>query len=481
MHHFEPPRIIFNAQPGLAEFAEFAWECAAKHIAECPDAPQSPYMDEAFSPDRIWIWDTCFMALYCKYAPERFPGVESLRNFYAPMLDGYKTPLKIHIPDNPFLFAWAELENYRMTGKKAHFEDVFFKHRYPQRMFRLFESFKAGQRFDYMTSVHPVCLERTLFGYQWTGGRCGMDNTPRGDFGRDIIDNNPAYRKILFLDAAAQQALSARIIYETTGEKEFRTAFESLAELLNTHYWDDGDGCYYDIEAEAPHRRVRVMTPASFWPLLAGAASREQAERLAFHVENPQELGGEIPLPSVARNSRHFDSGGGYWRGGVWLPTAYMAIKALEQNGFAELANRTAEKIVMHQFRTWKEFSPHTIWEAYSPTAPEPASCKYNSNERYARPDFCGWSALGPINLLIENVLGIHADGIERNVEWRLHHDFPHGIRNLRFGGVTCSLETDGKNEIRINTDTPFSLKLGSEVCRINPGETKLPCAVPVF
>lgn len=95
------PEIIFDAEPRLPEFVRFAWKCAADHIRECPGAPQARYMDEAFAPDRIWIWDTCFMALYCKYAQEYFPGIESLRNFYEPMLDGRPTPLKIHIPDNP--------------------------------------------------------------------------------------------------------------------------------------------------------------------------------------------------------------------------------------------------------------------------------------------------------------------------------------------------------------------------------------------
>ncbi len=469
------PEIVFDGLPGLTEFSHFAWKCAADHIRECPGAPQTPYMDEGFAPDRIWIWDTCFLVHFCKYAPEHFPGVESLRNFYEPMLDGRATPLRIHIPDNPFLFAWSEFEHYRTTGDRRHLEEIFFRHRYPQRMFRLFDSFKAGQRFDYMTSPHPVTLEKTPLGYHWSGGRCGMDNTPRGDFGPEIIDNDPAYRKILFLDAAAQQALAAGVIFKTTGEEEFRIEHERFAELLNTHYWDEEDGCYYDLEAGEPHRLVKVMTPASFWPLLAGVASTGQAERLASHVEHPEELGGDIPLPSVARNSRHFDPEGRYWRGGVWLPTAYMCIKALEQNGFRELADRTAEKLVSHQFRTWKEFSPHTIWETYSPTRPKPASLKEPHPGKFVRPDFCGWSALGPINLVIENVLGFHADAPNRTLEWKIHHSFRHGIRRLKFGTVTCSLETDGQKEIRIHSDSSFVLKLGRTTIPISAGKRILP------
>ena len=43
---------------------------------------QTPYMDEAFCDTQFWIWDTCFMALFCKFGGGTFPGVESLKNFY---------------------------------------------------------------------------------------------------------------------------------------------------------------------------------------------------------------------------------------------------------------------------------------------------------------------------------------------------------------------------------------------------------------
>lgn len=34
------------------------------------------------------------------------------------------------------------------------------------------------------------------------------------------------------------------------------------------------------------------------------------------------------PLPSLAPDDRDFRQDGAYWRGSVWLPTAYMAVKA---------------------------------------------------------------------------------------------------------------------------------------------------------
>ena len=127
----------------------------------------------------------------------------------------------------------------------------------------------------------------------------------------------------------------------------------------------------------------------------------------------------------------------------------------------------------MHQFHTWKEFEPHTVWEAYSPTRHAPSSCKYNSGEPYVKPDFCGWSALGPVNLIIENLLGIRADGVGRVVRWRLHQTCRHGIRDLQFGGVSASLLYDGGG-VTVETSAPFLLEINGRQYAVEAGTDRI-------
>lgn len=50
------------------------------------------------------------MVLFAKYAPRSFPAVESLDNLYKPIHEKAVTPLKVHLVDNPPLFAWVEKE-----------------------------------------------------------------------------------------------------------------------------------------------------------------------------------------------------------------------------------------------------------------------------------------------------------------------------------------------------------------------------------
>ena len=75
MPHFEPsrvPEIIFDRQPQWKALYYEAWKIASEHIIRNPQPPFFPYMDEGASLERVWIWDSCFMALYCKYAPDFF-------------------------------------------------------------------------------------------------------------------------------------------------------------------------------------------------------------------------------------------------------------------------------------------------------------------------------------------------------------------------------------------------------------------------
>ena len=105
---FDPawtPEVVYDDNPGLVGLYWRTWEIAWNHVHTDPTAPKSPFMDEAFANGQIWIWDTCFMGLFCKYAPDRFPGVQSFENFYKVLLDGISSSQTIWHPDNPPLFA----------------------------------------------------------------------------------------------------------------------------------------------------------------------------------------------------------------------------------------------------------------------------------------------------------------------------------------------------------------------------------------
>ncbi len=454
------PAPVFDAEPELVDLYWTAWSLARANVKEAPGAPQSPYLDEGFSGEYIWIWDTCFMGLFSRYSPQQFLGVQSLLNFYAVMHDGASSPLIIHHPDNPPLFAWVEYDTFQHTNDRARLKWLLEDKQYLQKHYKWFATARRGMSVP--GARKGVDLMPQALGFQWTGVASGMDNSPRF-----------ADRDALRFDALAQQGLSALYISRLAKQiddaklaAEYQQEYGRIKDLINRNYWDEQDGMYYDRKPDGSF--IRVKTPATYWPMLAEMCSPEQAARLVDHARDPQTFGGDIPWPSLARTDPNFD--GNYWRGAVWLPLAYMATKALEKYDQHEVADEMAMKTIHHMNQTYKEITPHTIWECYNPDKPRPGM----HDGKRSRQDFCGWSALGPISMLIENVLGFYdVDATTRTVKWRLHQPGRHGISNLRFGDVQLDLIHD-KGTVTATANRACTLIINGKTWNLSEGKAEL-------
>ncbi len=472
-----------------------AWELAYDHIRDIPGMPQSPYMDEAFCDTQIWIWDTCFMSLFCKYAGEVFPGIESLHNFYDVLYHEKELPkiiptdkepawtgaipgkpknIEIHIADNPPLFAWAEYENALFHGDTAYIKDLLYHRQVLQKHYEWIENLKDR---IVLPGVHSeTCLLHEACGYRWEGGRSGMDNTPRGRVSSRTEKTRPNNPNMLWIDAICQQALAAKMIADLFGiikdeahQAEWEKRYNEKKALVNVLYWDHENRFYYDIDRET-HGFYKVMTIASYWALTAKLASKEQAEAMTEQICNDKTLGGKVPLVSLSRSDGNYESHGGYWRGALWLPTAYAALKGLTAYGQYEKAHEAARRVLDHMLHTYLEYEPHTIWECYSPEAYKPSTTP--NGKDIVRQDFCGWSALGPISIYIEYVLGFHTvNAFERLVEWEKPSAFKKeiGIKNLRFGNIVTDIVAKG-DICSVKSNLPYVLKINGKAFSITAG-----------
>lgn len=494
------PVPVYDEKPEYLEFYERAWEMAYDHIKTIDGMPQNPYMDEAFCDSQIWIWDTCFMTLFCKYCRDVFPGVETLNNFYevlhgtkrlAKVLVGKNEPkwtgavpgvpfeIEVHIADNPPLFAWAEYENAIMSGDAEYIKELLYERKFLQKHYEWIENLHESVTPE---GVHnPTCIFAEKYGYRWEGGRSGMDNTPRGRLGEREKRQRPANPDMLWLDLICQQALSAKMIAkmyaligDSAAEAEWSAKYAEKADIVNSLYWDEEDGFYYDIDRNT-HKLYKIMTVASFWTMTAGIAPAERAARLAKYVSDDKTLGGTIPLPSLSRSDNDFIPDGEYWRGGVWLPTSYATMKGLINYGMFAEAREAADKTIEYMYKTYTDFEPHTIWEAYSPTEYKPATTEHRKGI-LVRKDFCGWSALGPISMLIEFVIGFHSiNAFEKVVEWEKPEDIKGniGIKNLRFGDIVTDIEAMG-NKCTVRSNGEYTLKICGREYSVAAGVTEI-------
>ncbi len=476
------PRPIYDAEPGFVELYDAAWTIARSRIHETVGLPVERYMDEGLWNTDIWIWDSAFMTFFCKYAPEEFPGVETLENFYVLLLQddsnvipmvrsdnehsgvklGELTQFCVHIPDNPPIMAWAEIVYARQTGDRARLERVLKTKAWLPRYYDFIESIKPGWK-TFGVRV-PACANPCSDGYRWEGGRSGMDNTPRGRTGTKSLAARPNNPNLLWVDLLCQQALAARSIaegFEIIGDMDavvkWRNRHAEKTALLNRLYWQEDDGFYYDILAGS-HNPCKVVTSASFWALLAGAATSAQVERMSQRLLPGGELVTDAGVLSLSRWDADYSPSGKYWRGSVWLPMVYMTIKGLDMYGKFGLARDLALKTVRHQYETYRMVEPHTIWECYAPESPSPAT-GVDGKKRVA-PAFCGWSALGPISLFIEDIIGIKSADAFSNVvvcDFGQNQKGRVGVENYRFGMVLCSIIATS-DEIQVESNKPFEL-----------------------
>ncbi len=496
------PAPVCDAHPEWTDFYYKAWQMAYDHIKSLPGMPQDPYMDEAFCATQVWIWDSCFMSLFCKYAGDVFPGVETLDNFYGVLHEGrhlatvmppknepdwagavYGEPyeVKIHIADNPPLFAWAEYENLLMSGDTERIRRLLKERRVLQKHYMWIEGLHGQVKPAGVLHLTYLMSEEDESGYRWEGGRSGMDNTPRGRTGEHAVGMRPNNPDMLWLDAICQQALSARMLarmFDAIGEPEeaerWRARYEKKKEIVNTLYWDDSDGFYYDIDRHT-HGFYRIMSIASYWTMTAGIATKERAEKLVRLLEDPAAFGGKVPFTSLSRSDNDYMPSGRYWRGSVWLPTAYATLRGLGEYGMHSLAHRTASVLLDHMYRTYTDYEPHTIWECYNPEKYEAATIA-EGEEWLVRPDFCGWSALGPISIYIENVLGFHTvDALKNRVEWEKPNDLDGriGIRGLRFGDTVTDIVADG-NHCHVHSTGAYTLSVCGKEYEIGAGDTDI-------
>ncbi len=479
------PSPIFDEDPNYVRCYWKAWEVAFRNFHEPAKGSGfvTQFIDAAFN-QNIFLWDTCFMTMFCNYAHPYVPGIGSLDNFYIkqhedgeicreinrttgvdfeqwvnkddePMFSrwGYTLmetgqkrvsvvyegkPAPVPNPKltldalNHPIFAWAELESFRLTGDKDRLRLVWEP---------LVRYHAALQK--YLRQGNGLYLT------DWAS----MDNSTRnkylepGGCGIDI-----SCEMVLFARHIAQ---IADILGKQAEGRKYRQDAEELSTLINRHMWDEQRKFYFDLTIKG--ERAPVKSIAAFWAMLAKVASESQAEALAAELENPDTFKTIHRVPTLAANEPGFDPKGGYWVGAIWAPTDKMVMAGLENYGYADLAREIALNHLRNVVAVFKENG--TIWENYAP--------QHVTEGKPAKGDFVGWSGIGPIAFFIEYAIGIRADAPANKITWDIRSPARVGIERFWFGGKTVSLvceEADaaGVRTVTVKSDGAFDLAIAS-------------------
>ncbi|MEA1875387.1 MAG: trehalase family glycosidase [Bacteroidota bacterium] len=447
------PAPIIPSRPDLIAMYQKCWEIGMNKTEKgtIENGFVEQYVDAAFD-RRIFQWDTCFSVAWAKYSQGALPSIVSLDNFYRKQhadgaiagvirksdgADDQGTETSWFTRNN--LFSWMEYEYYCHTGDSSRITSIL-------PILKKYSNWVKQNRRH--TNGH----------YWWSGWGSGMDNSPRS------IADKP-YPPHSWIDYDAIEAMSAyyivklaRVVGDQEIEKEFQDLYEELEQLINSSMWCEEDGIYWDLDKDDSF--LKVKTVASFWPLWARITNENQVDKLVSHLNDTSSFNRPHRVPTLAADDPKYVDTGHYWLGSIWSPTNHMIVKGLNANNRHQLSREIVCNHLDNMSAVFKETG--TVWENYAPEAAEKGNL--------ARPDFVGWSAVGPITELIENYIGITLDVPANTVYWNLLSTEKLGVRNLLFGNAPielfCNQRESLDDRIEITTQTSKSF-----ILIINNGE----------
>jgi len=485
------PQPFVAGAPEYEELCKFAWRLAARNIR---DTHGIPHMDAAWDPKRNyqWVWDLTFVGLFCRYAAEYVPVLGAYDHFYRLQRDdGYISmtydfttgvePWADRI--NPPLFAWGEWEYYRATGDASRLE------RAVPHVEKLMEWIDRNRRAPFRRCKQfveekmpdsPEEGEVQLYFFEDCGSS-GMDDSPR------TPRRHEAGRHFAWIDLCAQMALSFRclarmqnVLGNMPRSKHWTDRADALDVAINSEMWCERTQFYHD--KSFPINFVGHKTAASFWTILAGVCRNHRLAAMVGHLMDEKEFNRPTPVPTLSADDCNYSPQGEYWLGGVWAPTNYMVTRGLMQAGRGEVAHDIATRYVQALYRTYRDVTPHTLWECYSPEADQPGLAAYSRTR--VKGDFVGWTGIGPIAMLIENIIGIDLDVPERRITWDIRLTAEHGVKQLAVGkgrrmDLICRSRKKAADPavVQVVSDVPITLilrcgKRASEVA-LKPGNQR--------
>lgn len=195
----------------------------------------------------------------------------------------------------------------------------------------------------------------------------GLDNSPLFD----SVDFNPEINMLelgsvgltsLYIADCQDLAFLAKEIGKDKDAEELLQRAKRYGDHLK-NMWDEEDGIYKDIYTVTGEFSTH-LAPTSFYPLLTGIPTAEQAERMIKeHYYNEDEFYGEWIMPSISRDNPAFGDNS-YWRGRVWAPMNFLVYLGMRKYDLPGARKDLADKSVKLILNEWEKHG--LVFENYN-------------------------------------------------------------------------------------------------------------------
>jgi neutral trehalase len=144
----------------------------------------------------------------------------------------------------------------------------------------------------------------------------------------------------------------AEALGKTAEAKELRDRAAKYRARLAT-LWDEKAGMFLNKDLHTGKVNTR-LSPTNFYPMLAKAATPEQARSMIEHLLDRNEFWGQWIIPSIERKDPAFKDQN-YWRGRVWGPMNYLVYLGLKNYPYPRARKEFAQKSYELFVKEWRE------------------------------------------------------------------------------------------------------------------------------
>ena len=152
---------------------------------------------------------------------------------------------------------------------------------------------------------------------------------------------------------STNRTYARRVLGRSAEAEELEERARRFSEALDG-LWVEERGYYLNYRTDLGRPSGR-RSPTLFYPLLAGVAGPDRAQRMIReHLLNPAEFWGDYVLPSTTRDDPSFPRQR-YWKGAIWPPLnflSYLGLRKAEVYDIAtELSRRSLDMFVSEWHR----------------------------------------------------------------------------------------------------------------------------------
>ena len=172
----------------------------------------------------------------------------------------------------------------------------------------------------------------------------------------------------------------------------FRKKADELRDFIQNELFVEESGFFHDLWSVNDPRQ-RCLSYEGMWPLVVGAATQEQAERvIGDNLLNPRRFLSRHPISTVGLEDPHFELR--MWRGPAWNSMTYWAARGCVRYGNGEAARTLLEMALDASGEQFERTG--MIWEFYHPHGGKPEEVQRKPHTHFNTPcrDYLGHNPL---------------------------------------------------------------------------------------